>query len=139
MAWQGVADNVTIASGSRVRVNIDVGAASIGVGDESFRAYIPQYASLSIVSVDRDLFGTKWHIVATLTEDAVVNELRADVTNGIAAMRSEWLIAAPGMYVDTIEIEKTSIIPDIPVSTTISLVAFAVLGLVAVWFVAKYS
>jgi len=143
MSWQPVSDAVTLSQGTRTRINIDVGILSIGVNEDILRGYISQSLVFTVSSVSRNLFGTKWHVEGTITEDVVVSELRTDITNLIAIMRSEWLIAAPGMYVDTIEISKTSAIADVlgevPTSTTISLVAFAVLGIVAVWFVSKFA
>jgi hypothetical protein len=141
MAWQGVADNATIAAGTNVRLVFDVSLLSFGVSEAAFRIYIPQNAPISIATVESFpllLAGSKWKVEGPVTADVVAGQFRACIVNAIAVMRSAWLITG-SISLDTIEIEETGIIPEIPVSTTISLVAFAILGLVAVWFVAKFT
>lgn len=138
MAWQAAVSSYVLTSGQRIRISVAGGYVEVGPTEAKIRQFFEEYTDMAISSVSHVLFWG-WYVEGTAPGGGTtVGELRGQAEIAVNAMRDEWLVVAPGMAIYDIEIEKTSLIPDIPTTTAVSLAAIAILVIVGYLLLRTY-
>jgi len=137
--WESVSDNYRLTAGEKLRVRIVMTGINLGLSESESRRIIEKNSSLNVLQFDRTLAGygpfhdDVW-IVATVADNVPVGFVRADVETAINEIRSTWSVTAITAEVTDIEVWRPSIadaiIPDIPTTTTLSLISIAILAVV---------
>lgn len=135
MAWKVMADTEYLRAGDMVRLGVSynclVFTCPSGTNGRAFAVGLPMTVE-SINTWYATLGGNGMYIIGKMDEAVGTAVLRAKLMANVSAYSQEKLISLHDISTLPVEIDvkETSILPDVPVTTTVSLVAIAILVVV---------